>query len=75
MSSNSLVACSVDECAVELYEALEMAQTLESKVDLVLTKLAEMDKKNLLKLSSKLRTLRTDFECWTLEFKGSKKLF
>ena len=45
MSSRSSLDCSVGESADELYKALEMAQTLESKVDLVLTRLAEMDKK------------------------------
>ena len=59
VSSNSSRDCSVDESVVELYEALEMAQTLESKLDLVLIRLAEMDK-NLLKLSPKLRNLRTN---------------
>ena len=75
VSSSSSLDRSVDESAVELYEALEMAQILESKIDLVLTRLAEMDKKNLLKLSPKLRALRTNLECWTIEFKGTKMLF
>ena len=75
VSSISSLDCSVDESAVELYEALEIAQTLESKIDLVFTRLAEMDKKNLLKLSPKLRALRTNLECWTIEFKGTKMLF
>ena len=43
VSSSFSLDCSVEESADELHEALEMAQTLESKVDLVLTRLEEMD--------------------------------
>ena len=56
VSSNSSLDCSVHKSAVELYEALEMAQTLESKEDLVLTRLVEMDKK-LTQIESKVTNL------------------
>ena len=56
VNSSSSLDCSAGETADELYEDSEMAQSLESKVDLILTRLAEMDKK-LTQIESKATNL------------------
>ena len=55
--TQSNIDCSSGESADEFYEALEMAQTLESKVDLILTRLAGMDQK-----LSQIESTVTSFE-------------
>ena len=57
VSSGSSLDCSAGESADEFYEALEMVQTLESKVDPILTRLAVMDQK-----LSQIESTVTSFE-------------